>query len=211
MANAHANKVVINGVTKIDLTGDTVDAEHLMQGYTAHDKAGALIVGTATGGGGKGGDYNIIQTVDGDMCSLNITDADVFRLQSKSTTANGTISPDTGYDGLSAVTVNVPTGAPRSASDITVSGATVNVPAGLYSSAASKSVASGSAKTPTTTITAAPSISVDANGLVTASNSKTQSVTPSVTAGYVAGGTAGTITVNGSNTYQLSVYDGSVS
>lgn len=53
MANAHANKVVINGVTKIDLTADTVDAEHLMQGYTAHDKTGALIVGTATGGGGK--------------------------------------------------------------------------------------------------------------------------------------------------------------
>lgn len=50
MAN---NKVVLaNGTVLLDLTGDTVDAEHLMQGYTAHDKSGAAIVGTASGGGG---------------------------------------------------------------------------------------------------------------------------------------------------------------
>jgi hypothetical protein len=44
--------------------------------------------------------------------------------------------------------------------------------------------------------------------LITASVSKTQGVTPSVTAGYVASGTSGTITVNGSNTNQLTVYNG---
>ena len=48
MAN---NKVQLaDGTVLLDLTGDTVDAEHLMQGYTAHDKSGAAIVGTATGG-----------------------------------------------------------------------------------------------------------------------------------------------------------------
>ena len=64
-------------------------------------------------------------------------------------------------------------------------------------------VKSGSASTPATTITSSPSISVDNDGLITASNSKSQSVTPSVTAGWVASGTAGTITVSGSNTSQL--------
>ncbi len=63
---------------------------------------------------------------------------------------------------------------------------------------------SGSATTPATTITANPSISVDSStGEITASVSKTQSVTPTVSAGYVASGTAGTVSVEGSNTSQL--------
>lgn len=40
------NKVVVNGQTLVDLTADTVDAAHLAEGYTAHDKAGALIQGS---------------------------------------------------------------------------------------------------------------------------------------------------------------------
>lgn len=50
MANEHINHLVINGVTKLDLRSDTVTPSTLMQGYTAHDKSGALITGTATGG-----------------------------------------------------------------------------------------------------------------------------------------------------------------
>lgn len=65
------------------------------------------------------------------------------------------------------------------------------------------SIPSGSATTPATTITATPSISVSSAGLITATNSETQSVTPSVTEGYVESGTAGTVTVDGSNTSQL--------
>ena len=41
------NKVVINGVTKLDLTADTVTAAALKSGETAHDRGGNLIVGTA--------------------------------------------------------------------------------------------------------------------------------------------------------------------
>ena len=44
------NKVIYAGRTLIDLTGDTVDPEHLAEGYTAHDKSGDAIVGTMTGG-----------------------------------------------------------------------------------------------------------------------------------------------------------------
>jgi len=46
MANQYVNKVIINGVTKLDLTGDTVAANKLLSGYTAHDKSGASITGT---------------------------------------------------------------------------------------------------------------------------------------------------------------------
>ena len=40
------NKVVHGGKTLIDLTSDTVDASHLVKGYTAHNKAGDLVTGT---------------------------------------------------------------------------------------------------------------------------------------------------------------------
>ena len=63
----------------------------------------------------------------------------------------------------------------------------------------------GSAATPATSITANPTISVGSDGLITASVSATKSITPSVTAGYVSSGTAGTATVSGSNTSQLTV------
>lgn len=42
------SKVVINGKTIIDLTGDTVTADKILEGFTAHDKSGALITGTCT-------------------------------------------------------------------------------------------------------------------------------------------------------------------
>ena len=48
MANQYINKIIYGGNTLIDLTGDSVDAAHLLSGYTAHDKSGALITGTNT-------------------------------------------------------------------------------------------------------------------------------------------------------------------
>ena len=68
---------------------------------------------------------------------------------------------------------------------------------------ASASVAAGSATTPATSITANPTISVSSGGLITASVSASKSVTPTVSAGYVSSGTAGTVSVSGSNTSQL--------
>lgn len=40
------NKVIYNGETLIDLTNDTVTADSLLEGYTAHNAAGAEIIGT---------------------------------------------------------------------------------------------------------------------------------------------------------------------
>ena len=93
----------------------------------------------------------------------------------------------------------------KSDSNISANGQIVTVPSGYYPVQYTKSVATGSATTPATTITSNPSISVNSSGLITATNSKTQSVTPTVSAGYVSSGTAGTITVSGSNTSQLTV------
>ena len=48
MANQHVNKVIVNGQTVIDLTGDTVIASKMLSGTKAHDKSGASITGTCT-------------------------------------------------------------------------------------------------------------------------------------------------------------------
>lgn len=61
-------------------------------------------------GGGKGGDYNIVQTIDGDNCSLAITDANTFVLTTKTVTQNGTYNASAdNADGYSQVTVAIPT------------------------------------------------------------------------------------------------------
>lgn len=49
------NKVCINGETVLDLSGDSVTPETLIAGATAHNAAGAQIIGTANPGGGGGG------------------------------------------------------------------------------------------------------------------------------------------------------------
>ena len=81
----------IRTITAVDLSNDTVTAATLLQGYRAHDRLGNAIVGTASGGGGT------------------------INLQEKTgvnpSTSSQTITPDSGYDGLSSVQINaMPTG-----------------------------------------------------------------------------------------------------
>lgn len=83
--------------------------------------------------------------------------------------------------------------ASKSASDLSASGDTVTVPAGYYATQATKAVASGSATAPASISGTSASVSTGTNTLTL---SKTISVTPTVTAGYVASGTAGNSAVS---------------
>lgn len=107
----------------------------------------------------------------------------------------------TAYADGTKYTGSIPT---KTSSNLTASGATVTAPAGYYASAASKTISSGSATTPTTTITAAPTLEIDTStGVVTGTVSASQSITPTVSAGYISSGTAGTVTASGSDTLPL--------
>ena len=81
----------------------------------------------------------------------------------------------------------------KSASDLTASGATVTVPAGNYATQATKSVATGSATAPASISGTSAEVTAGSNALTL---TKSVSVTPNVTAGYVASGTAGNSSVS---------------
>ena len=81
----------------------------------------------------------------------------------------------------------------KSGTDLSASGDTVTVPAGYYASQATKAVASGSATAPASISGTSASVSTGTNTLTL---SKTISVTPSVSAGYISSGTAGNSSVS---------------
>ena len=83
--------------------------------------------------------------------------------------------------------------ASKTGTDISASGDTVTVPAGYYASQQTKAVSSGSATAPATISGTSASVSTGTNTLTL---SKTISVTPTVSAGYVASGTAGNSSVS---------------
>ena len=96
--------------------------------------------------------------------------------------------------------------ATKTGTDITASGDTVTVPAGYYASQQTKAVAAGSATGPATVSGSSASVSTGTNTLTL---SKTVSITPVVSAGYVASGTAAnasvsltaSVTTKGATTY----------
>ena len=91
------SKVVYAGETLVDLTADTVTADVLKEGYTAHDKAGNPVVGTFSGGGG--GDPDIEQLMI-TYLKENGTSASVNPLMVSRIIANGNMSPHLGLYGF---------------------------------------------------------------------------------------------------------------
>lgn len=115
-------KVILNDVSQIDLTSDTVTAEGLLSGYTAHDASGTQITGTANKYSFyKDSDgYIVIGSEDCGVDGLVSKDSDGYivipeeliteiKLQGKTATPTEeyqAIYPDSGYDGLEYVGVN---------------------------------------------------------------------------------------------------------
>lgn len=124
--------------------------------------------------------------------------------QAKSFTPDETgaeITPDSGYTGLSKVTVSAISSTyvgssitRRDDTDLSASGATVTVPAGYYAEQETKSVSSGSTTVSGTISDSSASITTGTNTITLSKSSV--SVTPTVSAGYISSGTAGTPTVS---------------
>lgn len=58
MSDMAVNKVVYGTTVLVDLTGDTVTADKLLKGATAHDASGKSITGTMEAGSGGSSDNN---------------------------------------------------------------------------------------------------------------------------------------------------------
>jgi len=135
------------------------------------------------------------------------------------TASGATVTIPTGYytaqTTKSVTTMTLPTAASSSSTSgytrkATISRSTstqyINIAPGYNSAGGYYEISAtpnGSATTPATTITANPTITISDSGLITATASASQNITPTVSAGYVSSGTAGTITVSGSKTQQL--------
>ena len=100
------------------------------------------------------------------------------------------LSGNTAYANGTKYTGSIAT---KTGGDLSASGDTVTVPAGYYASNATKAVASGSATAPASISGSSASVSTGTNTLTL---SKTISVTPTVSAGYVSSGTAGNSSVS---------------
>jgi len=97
------NKIIYGEDTLIDLTEDTVTPDKLLIGYTAHDKTGSLIVGTAAG---EVGQVRTLEELEsnwdnegGFLLSYDPATGDRTYILNAVTTSKGVFNETTSYDG----------------------------------------------------------------------------------------------------------------
>lgn len=94
--NQYVNKVVYGGTTLIDTSAVTVTADKLLEGYTALDKSGRLITGTATAGAGSA--ITVTDTLDANGGTIRTITA--VSLEGDTVTASHLESGYTAHDAL---------------------------------------------------------------------------------------------------------------
>lgn len=191
----------IREITAVDISSDTVTAAALLSGYTAHDNTGTAVSGSIAT------KTSSDLTASGDTVTVpaGYYASQTTKSVTSTTHPNPTVSVNSstglitashtqtaGYVSAGTTTATEQLSV-KSSSDLTKSGATVTAPAGYYPSAASATVSSGSATAPASISGSSATVSTGSNTLTL---SKTVSVTPSVTAGYVSSGTAGNSSVS---------------
>lgn len=216
-----SDKVIVTK-EKIDILADSISEKSGIATPMTLAKMKEAVDSIVIGGGGitptgtidiaENGTYDVTNYVN---ANINVPTDSIPVLQSKTITPTESVqivTADNSYDGLSSVEIEaidstyVGSKVTRISdnSGITINGQTVSVRgAAYYTDNLSKQIPGGTTTTPATTITANPSISVSSSGLITATTSTSQNVTPTVSVGYISSGTAGKITVSGSKTQQL--------
>ena len=186
------NKIVYGSATLVDLTSTTATADKILSGYGAFGRDGNWMDGTATQGGGI---ESVTQDQDGYVV-LDDDEGNQIAVNPLSVTNNGTYTAPTGH-AYSPVSVNVtPTISTQTKTvSPTTSQQTITPDQGYdaLSSVTVNAMPTGSATAPASISGTGAGVTVGTNRLTL---SKTVSVTPTVSAGYISAGTAGNSSVS---------------
>ena len=199
----------IRHINAVDLSNDTVTAAHLEYGYTAHDSQGEAITGELVPGGGGTPRTSSDLTVSGATVTAP---AGVYASDASKSVATMTLPTTTSSSATSGYTS-------KATLDRSTSDRYINIDPG-YNSAGGyykiSAVANGTVTAPSSISGSSATVSTGTNTLTL---SKTVSVTPTVTAGYVSSGTSGnssvsltaSVTTKAAATYHPSTSDQTVS
>ncbi len=182
--SAISSTYVGSGITRNDSSDLIVSGSHIgvPAGYYAEDVIGSVDIGSTTGPTSLSGSSATIST------GTNTITLTKTGITTTPTVSAGYVSSATSSTATVALTASIAVNPTP-----TASGKTVTIPAGYYTTQTTKDVSTGSATAPASISGTSASVSTGTN---TITLSKTISVTPTVSAGYISSGTAGNSSVS---------------